>query len=273
MQMINLVGRVRTLASATRWSIVALICIVATIVVAMLKPIPQPLSYHDFADARRLLGVPNAFDVLSNLPFVAAGLLGLVFTLHTESRLERPQQWAYGMLFAGLLLTGLGSGYYHLAPDNQRLVADRLPMTVAMAGFITALLCDRFSPRSLWISPLVLAVGMASVVQWIASEHQGHGDLRWYALYQGLAIIVGTAVLLMFPSRSDGTREFGIAIAANIAAKVFEMLDKPIYQLGGVVSGHTLKHLSAGLGFVPLVFLVYGMTSREDHQAARGKSA
>jgi len=273
MQMINLVGRVRTLASATRWSIVALICIVATIVVAMLKPIPQSLSYHDFADARRLLGVPNAFNVLSNLPFVAEGLFGLVFTLQPGSRLERPQRWAYGILFAGLLLTGLGSGYYHLAPGNQRLVADRLPMTVAMAGFITVLLCDRFSPRSLWLLPLLLTVGMGSVVQWIMSEHQGHGDLRWYALYQGLTIIFGAALLLLFPAQRDGTREFAIAVAANIAAKVFELLDKPIYQLGGVVSGHTLKHLSAGLGFVPLVFFVYRMIAREHHQAARGKSA
>jgi hypothetical protein len=47
-----------------------------------------------------------------------------------------------------------------------------------------------------------------------------------------------------------------IAVAGNVVAKVFELLDKPLYSLGGIVSGHTLKHLSAGLAFLPLVFLI-----------------
>jgi hypothetical protein len=271
--MAKFIERGRTLPSATRWSIIALICVVATVVVVTLRPIPQPLSYHDFADARRLLDIPNALNVLSNLPFIVVGFFGLAFILYRGSGLERAQRWAYAILFAGLLLTGIGSGYYHLFPDNQRLVADRLPMTITMAGFITVLLCDRFSPRSLWISPLLLVLGMGSVVQWAMSEHQGHGDLRWYLLYQGLTIICGTAVLLMFPSRGDRTPAFAIAVAANIAAKVFELLDKPIYQLGGILSGHTLKHLSAGLGFIPLMFFVYGMIRPERHHEALGKSA
>lgn len=267
------VERGRTLTSQVKWIIIALICIVATVVVAYLKPITQPLSYHDFADARRLLAIPNALNVLSNLSFLAVGLFGLVFVLDRRSTLEAPQRCAYGILFAGLLFTAFGSGYYHLLPDNQRLVADRLPMTIAMTGFITALLCDRLSPRSIWISPLLLILGLGSVLQWSWSEHHGHGDLRWYVLYQGLTIICATAILLMFPARSDNTRAFAIAVAANIAAKVFELLDKPIYQLGGIVSGHTLKHLSAGLGFVPLMLLIYRRIKRYPHQEALGKSA
>lgn len=269
--MTNSVEPGRTLISQIKWIIIALICIVATVVVAYLKPIPQPLSYHDFADARRLLAIPNALNVLSNLSFLAVGFFGLVFVLDRRSTLERPERWAYGILFAGLLFTGIGSGYYHLSPDNQRLVADRLPMTIVMTGFITVLLCDRLSPRSIWISPLLLALGVGSVVQWSLSEHQGHGDLRWYVLYQGLTIICATAVLLMFPGGREGTRALAIAVAANIAAKGFELLDKPIYQLGGIVSGHTLKHLSAGLGFIPLMLFVYRMIRREPNQEALGK--
>lgn len=276
---------------AFKWVILGLICIVATIVVATLKPIPQSQAYHHFADSRHLLGIPNVFDVLSNLPFIVVGLLGFVFTLNPRSTIETPQRWAYAVLFAGLLLTGFGSGYYHLSPDNQRLVADRLPMTVAMAGFITALLCDRFSAKSLstparenpkparagdpslWMLPLLLIVGIGSVIQWHLSEQQGHGDLRWYALYQGLTIVVGIGVLLLFPSRKNNTREFAIAVVGNIAAKLFELLDKPIFHLRGIVSGHTLKHLSAGLSFVPLAFFVYCMIPRHSDLAARGKSA
>jgi hypothetical protein len=35
------------------------------------------------------------------------------------------------VLFAGVTLSSLGSSYFHLAPDNARLMWDRLPMTIA----------------------------------------------------------------------------------------------------------------------------------------------
>jgi hypothetical protein len=101
-----------------------------------------------------------------------------------------------------------------------------------------------------------MVLGAGSVLQWNSSEQMGRGDLRWYALYQALAMIIGVALLVLFPSTQIGTREFVIATIGNVAAKLFELLDKPIYDLGGMVSGHTLKHLSAGLGFIPLVLLI-----------------
>jgi hypothetical protein len=125
-----------------------------------------------------------------------------------------------------------------------------------MAGFVGALLVDRFGPRVAGAVPALMVVGMGSVVQWGISEQHGQGDLRWYALYQGLVMIFAAELLLMFPSLGNSTRPFVIAALANLAAKIFELLDAPIYQLGGIVSGHTLKHLSASLGFIPLVLLV-----------------
>jgi hypothetical protein len=229
----------------------------ALIAVAFIKPVPQPQSYHDFADKRAVLAIPNGADVFSNLPFIAVGILGLYFTAKPKAGFSAAQQWTYTTLFAGLVLTGVGSAYYHLAPDNQRLIWDRLPMTIAMAGFIGALLVDRFDSKVVGVVPVLMALGMGSVVQWGVSEQHGHGDLRWYALYQGMVMILAVELLLMFPSRLNGTREFAIAAIANLAAKIFELLDVPIYQLGGIVSGHTLKHLSASLGFIPLVRLVW----------------
>jgi hypothetical protein len=248
---------------ATRWSIVLGLGVASAVVVASLPAIPQPLSYHSFADTRIFLGIPNALDILSNLPFIVVGVLGLYFGLRPQSTLTNTQRWAYSTMFAGLILTGLGSGYYHLLPDNQRLVWDRLPMTIAMAGFMSAMLVDRFGPKMLWLLPVMVAVGTGSVLEWNWSEQAGHGDLRWYALYQGLVIVVGVLLLLLFPSRTVGTQEFVIAAAGNVAAKLFELLDKPIYHVGGALSGHTLKHLSAGLGFVPLVLLIaFSLQSR-----------
>lgn len=229
--------------------------VAAVIAVAVIRPIPQPISYHDFADKRAILGIPNSADVLSNFPFVVVGLAGLFFTLRPMSAFNASERWTYTCLFIGLLLTGIGSAYYHLAPDNQRLIWDRLPMTIAMAGFIGALLVDRFGSRAAGVVPVLMALGIGSVIQWGLSEQHGNGDLRWYALYQGMVMILAAELLVMFPSRGNGTRGFVIAALANLAAKVFELLDAPIFQFGGIVSGHTLKHLSASLGFIPLVMM------------------
>jgi nitrogen fixation-related uncharacterized protein len=141
-------------------------------------------------------------------------------------------------------------------------------MTIAMAGFITALVVDRFGSKLLFLLPVTLFLGTGSVLQWNWSEQQGHGDMRWYGLYQGLTFLIGVALLIFFVSRRIGTREFVIATIGNIAAKILEVLDKPIYHLGGIVSGHTLKHLSAGLGFFPLVWLIARMRSAKSAAAA-----
>jgi hypothetical protein len=116
--------------------------------------------------------------------------------------------------------------------------------------------------------PLIAAIGIGTVIQWGLSEEHGHGDLRWYAFYQGMVMIAAVLFLVLFPSQRQGTREFVIAAFANFAAKMFELADKPIFALGGVVSGHTLKHLSAGLGFIPLVLLLRQMPEQKPASAS-----
>lgn len=248
--------RLSTLSLSTRLIVLVMIVFGAIVVTATLKPIPQPLTYHQFADARQMFGIPRAFDVLSNLPFVLAGLIGAYLCCGNPRRfLDSDVLAAYATMFAGLLLTGFGSAYYHLAPDNGRLVWDRLPMTLVMAGFLSVLIIDRTNLHAPWILPLLSVLGIGSVLNWRWSEVHGHGDLRWYALFQALAILTGLLLLIMFRAKKpEGTGVLVIAIAANVAAKFFELLDKPIYRLGEIVSGHTLKHLSAGLGFFPLLF-------------------
>ena len=239
-----------------RWGIICGLCVAAFVVTALLPPIPQPQSYHHFADQRTIFGIARGRDVLSNLAFLVSGLLGLLFVVKFGRALDSGTRWAFATLFFGLVLTSIGSAYYHLAPDNQRLVFDRLPMIIAMAGCGGAVLTDRLGGRAVWVVAPLVAAGLWTVYQWNASEAAGRGDLRWYALYEGLIILTGALLLWMFPSRNRATPAFVIAVAGNVAAKLFELFDKQIYALGGIVSGHALKHLSAGLAFLPLVFLV-----------------
>ena len=67
---------------------VRLLIVITAVVAAiglLLPRIPQPQSYHMFADQRSFLGIPNFGDVVSNLPFAVVGLWGLVLLLRSNS--------------------------------------------------------------------------------------------------------------------------------------------------------------------------------------------
>ncbi len=100
-------------------------------VIFSLPRIPQPQSYHLFADHRSFLGIANFGDVVSNVPFGVIGVWGLLFLLRSSPGqlkkrfLDSRERWPYVLVFIGLLLTAFGSSYYHLSPNNARLVWDR----------------------------------------------------------------------------------------------------------------------------------------------------
>ena len=216
----------------------------------MMPRIPQPPSYHLFADGRSFLGIRNFGDVVSNLPFAIIGTWGLVFLLRSRSRraglfVDRREIWPYLFAFAGLLLTAFGSSYYHLAPDNARLVWDRLPMTITFMSMVAAVIAERIDIRlGLWLMPFLLFVGPFSVVQWYWSETIGRGDLRLYAAVQAYSALV-ILLSLFFPRRYTRGSDFGLVLGFYALAKAFELFDKPILAALRVVSGHTLKHLAA----------------------------
>ncbi len=217
----------------------------------MLPRIPQPLSYHNFADRRELFGIPNFGDVTSNLPFAVVGICGLVFLWKCNSStadghfLERREQWPYLFVFVGLLLTAFGSSYYHVNPNNATLVWDRLPMTITFMGMVAAVIMERISLRlGLWLLPILLLVGLGSVLQWNWSEMRGAGDLRFYAAVQAYSAMV-ILLALLFPPRYTRGRDLGFVVGFYALAKALEYFDKPIFAALRVVSGHTLKHLAA----------------------------
>ncbi|MGA8954423.1 MAG: hypothetical protein WB503_03410, partial [Pseudolabrys sp.] len=102
--------------------LVLLALMAASLVGLLLLPaIAQDQSYHEFADQRTLFGIPNFWNVVSNFPFVAIGAVGLW---------QFRRNPAIDVLFLGILLTGFGSAYYHLDPNDRTLFWDRLPMAI-----------------------------------------------------------------------------------------------------------------------------------------------
>lgn len=223
------------------------VAIVIAIIALLLPSIPQPLAYHNFADQRGWLGIPNFGDVVSNAPFAIVGVWGLIFLFTPNAaRFSDPRErWLYTVMFAGLILTAFGSAYYHLAPGNARLVWDRIPIMIDFMALLAAVIAERVGVTAgLWLFPVLQAAGVGSVLLWRAGELRGHGDLRFYAAVQVYAILV-LLLALWFPPRYTRGADFAVVVGFYVLAKILEEADRQVFALGHLVSGHTLKHLAA----------------------------
>jgi hypothetical protein len=217
--------------------------------------IAQPARYHDFADHSVTSGIPHAADVLSNAGFALVAIWGwLTLRPHRDSDALRAGWPGYRLFLIGLFLTAFGSAYYHLAPDNGRLIWDRLPIALVCAGLIAGVRGDIKGGSNSGIDVIVVALtAVASVAWWAITERNGAGDLRPYLLLQGLALI-------LIPLRQAiyrCPRTDRIAFAAAMA--LYVVLDHEIAAALGFVSGHTLKHLIATAATAAVV---WGLTRR-----------
>lgn len=217
-----------------------------------LPPIAQPLAYHDFADRRACFGLPNCLDTASNALFPLAGLFGLGFLFSTAGRhvfVEAREAWPYALFFAAAVLVGLGSGHYHLAPDNEGLLWDRAAMALAFMALLGAVLGERVGVGvALRLLPLLLVAGLGSVFYWGWSEARGAGDLRPYLVMQAYSMLSLPLLLWLYPARYGGGRDILVVIGLYLAALLCDLNDHPLFVLtGGVLSGHTLKHIIAAL--------------------------
>lgn len=246
----------------TNTIVLTLASVAAIIAVFMfVAPIPQDLAYHNFSDTRMLFGIDNFWNVSSNLPFLLVGVAGLYYIhRHRDAVCVSGLETAYRVFFIGILLTAFGSGYYHLAPGNDALVWDRLPMTIGFAGLFSIIVGEFVSVQTArrLLLPL-LVVGLASVEYWAWTEARGAGDLRPYAIVQFLPMLLIPVILLSYRPVTGTARYFWWMFAFYFAAKLFEQFDAAIFAVGHLISGHSLKHIAAAL--TPAAFL-YALTLR-----------
>ncbi len=236
-------------------------------------PIPQDPAYHSFADARSCLGIANCGDVLSNVGFAAAGFLGLWFLMGRRGGkvfAERAEARPYVVFFAAVVMVALGSAYYHAAPGNGRLFWDRLPMTVAFMALFAAIIADRLGgglgggpgggKGAGWLLPLLVVLGVLSLLYWDWTEAAGRGDLRFYGLVQFYPLVAIPLICWLFPA-ARYSRGGGLVrvVAWYALAKLLEHFDGQIFDLlGGTVSGHSLKHLASAVAAWAVLRMVLG---------------
>jgi len=188
---------------ANRFKYVFALTLLGILAAFLIPAVPQAPEYHDFADQRAMFGVANFLNVASNVGFLLVGIAGLAVVVRPRTQFEfRSERWPYAIFFIGLLLTAVGSSYYHLAPDNTRLFWDRLPMTVAFMSLVATQLVDRISVR-LGLALLIpmLLVGAASVTYWRVTEEAGVGNLVPYGVLQAYSVLILLLIAQQEPSR------------------------------------------------------------------------
>ncbi|HEY1907426.1 MAG TPA: hypothetical protein VGG91_15370 [Myxococcaceae bacterium] len=238
------------------WALAAA-AVLSAAVLAALPRIPQEPNYHQFADTRTVLGVPNGLNVLSNLAFAVVGLAGIALLVSRGRALRDPRErWPWLVFFIGVSLTALGSAWYHLVPSNASLVWDRLPMAVGFMALLSAIVTERIDARvGLWLLVPLVLLGLAGVVSWDVSERAGEGDLRLYAFVQFFPLLAIPLVLALTPRTYGDSWVYLAALGVYALAKLAEVGDAAIYErLGRLVSGHTLKHLIAAGAVAVLVW-------------------
>ena len=249
----------------SRAEAVLLACAAALLLLAWLgPPIAQPAGYHRFADQRAFWQLPMAMDVLSNLGFALAGVVGWLALLRRPSRaLNNVERGMAALFFTGLLLTSAASAWYHLAPDGAGLMLDRCGMAIAFAGLLGLIAAGCISERAgAWLGLAVLLLG-----PFAARTALTAGNVLPWAVLQsgGMAMVL---VLALRPRRRGSLPiRWSLVILAYTAAKVLEMNDQAIFELTAQwISGHTLKHAVAALAAVPVIFAL--SDSRESRQNA-----
>ena len=238
--------------SEARWRYLLLAIVAIGSVALMLSspPIGQDLHYHEFADRRAFFGIPNFWDVVSNIPFLLAGIAGLRFCLGHELRSGKA---AWIVLFAGVVLVSVGSSYYHWDPQDATLVWDRLPITITFMGLLVAVIAEHLSARlaRVLLVPMLL-LGLASVLYWRAV-----GDLRFYLWVQLIALLAIPLIIVLF--RAGYTRRWLLlaAIGWHALAKVSELYDREFFALtGNLFSGHSFKHILAAMACFTILWML-----------------
>ena len=226
--------------------LLALAALAAGAAIVLVPPIPEPRIFRELVDDRMLFGIAHFW----NVPFLLVGVWGLYVIARARPGIfiQPEEKWAYVVCFLAVALIAVGSTYFHLAPLDDRLMWDRLPISLGFMALLSAVIAERIGVKAglRALAPLLLA-GVASVLYWRWSGQRGAENILPYAIVQYGAIVAIVAMVALFPSRYTRGADVLVAVAIYAVAKLAEMFDAQIYALGDVVSGHTLKHFLAAL--------------------------
>ena len=259
----NLFPALKLSQALCREAALAVAACVVLLLVVFGPPVAQHAHYHAFADQRTWFGLPFAMDVLSNLPFAIAGVIGLLAWFgarrladgHLHPAQPDPSRNFAALFFAGLIVTALGSTYYHQNPGDGSLVVDRLGMVASFAGMLALAVAQRVSARAGWgMLAAVLVLGPVSVLVW-----SGTGNLLPWAVLQGGGLMLLLALAACRPvAQPPAAVALLPVVLIYTAAKLLELGDHLVFELTHhLVSGHSLKHMVAAFAAWPVICFMH----------------
>lgn len=230
------------------WSIFSIIFFITILLWPKLLK-QDPTSYFEFADTNKIFNISNAWNVLSNLPFLFVGIWGFlrIRKYPINDVIDHSGIW-----FAlAMALTSFGSSYFHIDPNPQTLFWDRLPMAFAFSSLLALLLIDRhFSNFKHLHLILLIILSTLTVVNW----RFGNGDLRPYILLQFMGGLWILLIAVFTPNNKIKKSNISYSLLIYLFAKICESYDQQIFSVTQAISGHTIKHLlaaaSAGIIFL-----------------------
>lgn len=235
-----------------RYLLLLLVSCAAITAAFLMQPLPQPVEYHNFVDTRKLHELSNFWNVVSNAGFFVFGVLGFISIIQNRhSQHTIGLQRAYALFFTAAILLAFGSAFYHLQPSNQSLVWDRLPMSIAFMALFTIVFAEHLMPKrgGLLLLPLLL-IGVWSVIYWYKTEQLQVGDLRPYLLVQFLPLILILLMLVLFKTPGHNRVFLWMILLLYTASKFAEHFDQALFDMTGLLSGHSIKHILASLSIL-----------------------
>ena len=209
-------------------------------------PMPIGTSAHAYADARTWLGIPNASNVLVNLPLFWLAVWGWCATRASgwPSWLRTPWQWFH--LFA--MATALTSGLYHAAPNDTLFVISHIGQASAFTLLTLGVLAERVDARFGSVACCVMsvvAIALTGGAMAYAVRIDGPIDMRPLMLLEILPVLlIPTGALGLRGSHTEASTWF-VVLALYASSKLFDVGDPAIFGLsGGRIGGHALMHLS-----------------------------
>lgn len=212
---------------------------------------PSSRQSHLFADMRNFFGVPNTLNVFSNFPFLIVGVMGFVLTLQGIffNISFRGEVWGWALFYAGITGVAFGSAYYHLKPDDDRVMWDTLPMMIAYASLFSSLLAERVGAK-IGLSCLIALVSVSFLSMIYARTFN---DFRLCMTFQLIPTVVIPCIAYLFPPKYTYSRCWLYAAGFQLLAKFEAVADRKIYnKTHYIISGHSLGHLCSAIVHVLL---------------------
>lgn len=215
----------------------------------------DPVAYTShFADTQTYFGIPNFWNVVTNLGFLLLG----VFGLRRVSEIPSPLR-TLGMVFQLTLIgTAFGSAYFHWETTPQRLFWDQLPMSLGFGSFVGMVVADRVD--LVWGKRLAILLGVLGPLS-VWNIYHGDGATQYYLSIQFGTLFFSAVLLLLMARGNLRTGLVFLGIAVYVLAKVFESFDAEILAQLGFLSGHSLKHLTAAVALYAILQGFYSPVS------------